>query len=151
MGKIGSIIKSEIERLAKREMRQVSVPLGRDVRSLKNKVSQLRKSVLSLERFTAQKQKELSNREIRLEAPPEEIKQSRFSPRLLQSLRKRLGITQKELAILAGVSLGAAHLWETGKFKPKDNKMGVLLALRKLNRREVRELLNQKIAGKTGT
>jgi hypothetical protein len=28
--------------------------------------------------------------------------------------------------------------------------MGVLLALRKLNRREVRELLNQKIAGKTG-
>ena len=150
MGKVGSIIKSEIERLAKREMRQVSVPLGRDVRSLKNKVSQLRKSVLSLERFTAQKQKELSNREIRLEAPPEEIKQSRFSPRLLQSLRKRLEITQKELAILAGVSLGAAHLWETGKFKPKDNKMGVLLALRKLNRREVRELLNQKIAGKTG-
>jgi DNA-binding transcriptional regulator YiaG len=131
-------------------MRKVSVPLGRDVRSLKNKVSQLRKSVLSLERFTAQKQKELSNREIRLEAPPEEIKQSRFSPRLLQSLRKRLEITQKELAILAGVSLGAAHLWETGKFKPKDNKMGVLLALRKLNRREVRELLNQKIAGKTG-
>jgi DNA-binding transcriptional regulator YiaG len=150
MGKVGSIIKSEIERLAKREMRKVSVPLGRDVRSLKNKVSQLRKSVLSLERFTAQKQKELSNREIRLEAPPEEIKQSRFSPRLLQSLRKRLGITQKELAILAGVSLGAAHLWETGKFRPKDNKMGVLLALRKLNRREVRELLNQKIAGKTG-
>jgi len=150
MGKVGSIIKSEIERLAKREMRKVSVPLGRDVRSLKNKVSQLRKSVLSLERFTAQKQKELSNREIRLEAPPEEIKQSRFSPRLLQSLRKRLEITQKELAILAGVSLGAAHLWETGKFKPKDNKMGVLLALRKLNRREVRELLNQKIAGKTG-
>jgi len=150
MGKIGSIIKSEIERLAKREMRKVSVPLGRDIRSLKNMILQLRKSVLSLERFTAQKQKELSNREIRLEAPPEEIKQSRFSPRLLQSLRKRLGITQKELAILAGVSLGAAHLWETGKFRPKDNKMGVLLALRKLNRREVRELLNQKIVGKTG-
>jgi transcriptional regulator with XRE-family HTH domain len=69
---------------------------------------------------------------------------------LLQSLRKRLGITQKELAILAGVSLGAAHLWETGKFRPKENKMGVLVALRKLNRREVRELLEQKRARKTG-
>ena len=150
MGKVESIIKSEIIRLAKGEMRKVSIPLGRDVRSLKNTVSQLRKSVLSLERFAAHQQKELSKREIRLEAPPEEIKQSRFSPRLLQSLRKRLGITQKELAILAGVTVGAAHLWETGKFRPKDNKMGVLLALRKLNRREVRELLNQKIAGKTG-
>ena len=150
MGKLEATIKSEIERLAKRELHKVSVPLKREVRSLKSTVSQLRKAVLPLGRFAAQKQKELSKREIRLEAPPEEIKQSRFSPRLLQSLRKRLEITQKELAILAGVSLGAAHLWETGKFKPKDNKMGVLLALRKLNRREVRELLNQKIAGKTG-
>jgi DNA-binding transcriptional regulator YiaG len=150
MGKVESIIKSEIIRLAKGEMRKVSIPLGRDVRLLKNTVSQLRKSVLSLERFAAHQQKELSKREIRLEAQPEEIKQSRFSPRLLQSLRKRLGITQKELAILAGVSLGAAHLWETGKFRPKENKMGVLVALRKLNRREVRELLEQKRARKTG-
>ncbi len=150
MGKVGSIIKSEIIRLAKRELRKVSVPLGKDVRSLKNTVSQLRKSVLSLERFAAHQQKELSKRETRLEAPPEEIKQSRFSPRLLQSLRKRLGITQKELAILSGVTIGAAHSWETGKFRPKDNKMGVLVALRKLNRRQVRELLNQKRAGKTG-
>ena len=150
MSKVESIIKSEIIRLAKGEMRKISIPLGRDVRLMKNTVSQVRKSVLALERFAAHQQKELSKREIRLEAPPEEIKQSRFSPRLLQSLRKRLGITQKELAILAGVTVGAAHLWETGKFRPKNNKMGVLVALRKLNRRQVRELLNQKIAGKTG-
>ena len=146
MGKVGSIIQSEIIRLANREVRKVSVPLSKDVRLLKNTISQLRKSVLSLERFAAHQQNELSRREIQLEAPMEEIKQSRFSPRLLQSLRKRLGITQKELAILAGVSIGAAHLWETGKFRPKDNKMGVLVALRKLNRRQVRELLNQKRA-----
>jgi len=151
MGKLEATIKSEIERLAKRELHKVSVPLNREVRSLKSTVSQLRKAVLPLGRFAAQRQKELSKREIRLEAPPEEIKQSRFSPRLLQSLRKRLGITQKELAILAGVSVGAAHLWETGKFRPKDKKMGVLVALRKLNRREVRELLEQKRARKTGT
>ena len=146
MGKVGSIINSEIIRLAKSEMRKVSIPLGKDVRLLKNMVLHLRKSVLSLERFAALKQKEFAKQEIQLEAPPEEIKQSRFSPRLLQSLRKKLGITQKELAILAGVSLGAAHLWETGKFRPKENKIGVLVALRKLNRRQVRELLNKKRA-----
>jgi len=150
MGKLEATIKSEIERLAKRELHKVSVPLKREVRSLKITVSQLRKAVIPLGRFTAQKQKELSKREMQLEAPPDEIKKSRFSPRLLQSLRKKLGISQKELAILTGVSLGAAHLWETGKFRPKDNKMGVLVALRKLNRREVRELLNQKRAMKTG-
>jgi hypothetical protein len=72
MGKLEATIKSEIERLAKRELHKVSVPLKREVRSLKITVSQLRKAVLPLERFAAQKQKELSNREIRLEAPPEE-------------------------------------------------------------------------------
>jgi DNA-binding XRE family transcriptional regulator len=84
-------------------------------------------------------------------SPPEEIKNARFSPGLIQSLRKRLGITQKELAILAGVTVGAAHLWETGKFLPSGEKRGAIVALRKLRRREVRELLDQKRARKTGT
>jgi len=144
MGKVGSIINSEIIRLAKREVRKVSIPLKRDVRLLKNMISQVRKSVLSLERFAAQKQKELSKRKIQLEAPPEEIKQSRFSPRLIRSLRKKLRITQKELAVLAGVTVGAAHLWEMGKFRPKDNKMGVLVALRKLTRSDVKKLLEER-------
>ena len=147
MGKVGSIINSEIIRLAKGEMRRVSIPLGRDVRLLKNTVSQLRKSVLSLERFAAHQQKELSKREIRLEAPPEEIKNARFSPGLIQSLRKRLGITQKELAILAGVTVGAAHLWETGKFLPSGEKRGAIVALRKLRRSEVQKLLEAKASG----
>jgi DNA-binding transcriptional regulator YiaG len=55
-----------------------------------------------------------------------------------------LSISQKELAILVGVSLGAAHKWETGKFKSKDEKKRVLVALRKLGRREVRRLLEEK-------
>ena len=81
-----------------------------------------------------------------MEASPEEVKASRFSPHLIGSLRKQLGISQKELAILVGVSIGAAHQWETGKFKPKEEKKRVLVALRKLGRREVRRLLEDKTA-----
>ena len=51
MGKMESIIKCEIVRLAKRELRRISVPLGRDVRLLESTVSQLRKAVLVLERM----------------------------------------------------------------------------------------------------
>jgi DNA-binding transcriptional regulator YiaG len=143
MGKLGSIIKSEVIRLAKREMRRVSVPLGRDVRSLKNTVSQLRRSVLAIERFVVQKQKELSKREIRLEALPEELKKSRFSPRLIRSLRKKLRITQKELAALIGVTVGAVHQWEGGKFQPKTVKKARLVALRRLTRSDVKKLLEE--------
>ena len=143
MGNLGVTIRSEIVRLAKRELRKTLVPLGRDVRLLKSAVSQLRKTVLALERFAAQQQNELKKRKIPLEATPEEVKKSRFSPALIRSLRKNLGISQKELAILAGVTVGAAHLWEIGKFRPKDEKKAVMVALRKLGRRDVRKLLEK--------
>jgi DNA-binding transcriptional regulator YiaG len=144
MGKVGSIISSEIIRLAKREVRKVSVPLKREVRSLKITVSGLRKAVLTLERFAAFQLKELEKREIRLEVSPEELKKSRFSPRLIKTLRKKLGISQKQLAILLGVSVGAAHQWEIGKFTPKPEKKAALAALRKLSRTEVKKLLEGK-------
>jgi DNA-binding transcriptional regulator YiaG len=144
MGKVEGIIKSEIVRLARREIRKISVPLGRDVRFLKRGVSQLGKAVLTLQRITASQQKELEKGKTPLEATPEEVKESRFSPRLIGSLRRRLGITQKELAILTGVTVGAVHLWEIGQFKPGMKKKAVMVALRKLSRREVRKLLEEK-------
>jgi DNA-binding transcriptional regulator YiaG len=144
MGKVEGIIKSEIARLAKREVRKVSVPLGRDVRSLKSIVSQLRRTVFGLQRITASQQKELEKGKKVLEAAPEEVKESRFSPRLIRSLRRHLGITQKELAVLAGVTVGAVHLWESGQFKPSMKKKAVMVALRKLGRREVRRLIEGK-------
>jgi DNA-binding transcriptional regulator YiaG len=147
MGKMESTIKSEVQRLAKREIHMTLAPLAQDIRLLKNKVSQLKKIVLRLERSITHQQKVLRKREIQLEASPEEVKASRFSPQLILSLRKKLAISQKELAVLAGVSLGTAHLWEAGKFKPKEEKKRVLVALRKLGRREVRRLLDEKSAG----
>src|SRR4030043_736559 len=148
MGKLEGMIKFEIVRLAKREMKKFSVPLSRDVWSLKGTVSQLRKAVLALQRITANQQKELEKGKMVLEAPPEEVKESRFSPRLIRSLRGHLGITQKELAILTGVTVGAAHLWESGQFKPSEKKKAVIVALRKLGRREVRKLVEKKSAGR---
>ena len=144
MGKLESTMKSEIERLAKREIHKASVPLKRDVRSLKITLSQLRKAVPSLERFVADKQKELAKQGIPLEVSPEELKKSRLSPRLIKTLRKKLKITQKELAILVGGSPMTVQSWESGKFIPKADKKAALAALRKLGRTEVKKLLEQK-------
>jgi DNA-binding transcriptional regulator YiaG len=144
MGKVEGIIKAEIVRLAKREIRKISVPLGRDVWTLKSAVWQLRKTVLALERFAAHQQKEMAKTKPLLEASSEEVKESRFSPRLIRSLRRHLGITQKELAILADVTVGAVHQWENGRFKPGLKKKALMVALRRLGRREVRALVEEK-------
>jgi len=143
MGKFEGIIKDEMVRLARREMKKSFVPLSRDVRSLKSVVSKLRKAVGDLRRFVAQRAKEAKGRAL-LEAAPEEVKKSRFSPRLMKSLRKRLGVSQKEMATLAGVSVGAIYQWEKGAFDPRGEKRRVLVALRKLGRRDARRILEEK-------
>ena len=144
MAKLEMILKAEIVRLSKREMRKVTVPLGREVRSLKGTVSHLRKTVSLLEKFAARQQSEMASDRSRLQAAPEEMKKARFSPRLIRLLRKRLRITQRELAALAGVTVGAIYQWEQGLFEPRNDKKGALVALRKLGRREVKKLLEGK-------
>ena len=135
MGKVEGILKAEMVRLAKRETRKSFVPLSRDVRSLRGVISQLRKAVSGLQRFMAQQEKERKGQKVLLEAAPEEVKKARFSPRLMKSLRKRLGLSQKEMATLAGVTVGAIYQWEKGIFEPRGEKKKVIVALRKLRRR----------------
>ncbi|OGP56500.1 MAG: hypothetical protein A2162_10415 [Deltaproteobacteria bacterium RBG_13_52_11b] len=144
MGNLEATIKSEIVRLARRELRKVTVPLRRDVRSLKITVSQLRKTVSALERSAARRDSQMLTGKVALSVAPEELEKSRFSPRLIRVLRKRLGVTQKELATLAGVTVGAIFQWEKGMFDPRDDKKAVLVALRKLGRRQVKKLLEEK-------
>ena len=144
MGKLEGMIKSEIVRLAKRETRRIALPLRRDLRGLRNLVSQLRQSVSVLDKWATQQKKEMGKGKISLEAPPNEVKKSRFSPRLIRNLRKRLGVTQKEMARLAGVTVGAIYQWEQGIFEPRGKKKGILVALRKLGRRAVRRLLEER-------
>lgn len=141
MGKVESIIKSEIIRLAKKEVKKMALPLKGEIQSLKGIVSQLRKALLGLQRLPSPGLKE---KEVSLEVSPEDLKNAKFSPRLIRSLRKRLGITQRELALLTGVTVGAIHQWESGKFKPSIKKREIMVTLRKLGRREVRKMIESK-------
>ncbi len=140
MGKLEGIIKDERIRLAKREMKMKFAPLRRDVHSLKVTTSQLRRSVSGLQRFVHQQEKQMAPKPVP-EVTPEDMKKARFSPRLIKSLRKHLGVSQRQLAQLAGVTTGAVFQWEKGKFEPKADKKKALVGLRKLGRRDARQLL----------
>jgi len=143
MAKIESIIKSEIQRLAKHEVRSVFLPLRREVWGLKLKLSNLIKNFIVLDRFAKEISKAKST-EPKLEASPEEVKASRLTPERIAGLRRKLGISQRELGILTGASLGAVASWEKGKFRPKGEKKAALVALRKIRKRDVRKMLAEK-------
>ena len=143
MGKIESIIKSEIQRLAKREVRSTFRPLRKEVWGMKLKLSNFIKNFTILDRLAKEASKSKST-ERKLEASPEEVKASRLTPERISNLRKKLGISQRELGGLVGATIGAVLSWEKGKFKPRGDKKAALVALRKVRKRDVRKMLAEK-------
>ena len=148
MGKIESTIKSEIERLAKHEVRTVFRPLRKEVWGIRLKLSNLLKSFAPMNRL-AKEIAESKAKEPKLAASPEEVKASRFTPERIRRLREKLGISQRELGILVGATIGAVLSWEKGKFKPQGEKKAALVALRKVRKRDVKKVLAE-MAGAKG-
>ena len=144
MGKVESSIKSEILRLARREVRGVYIPLRREVRAMRLRLSGLSKSFALLDRIAKEKLRQDESKKFQLEASTEEVKISRFTPARIRNLRKKLGLSQRGLALLAGVTIGAIGLWEKGKFRPSAGKKAILVGLRKLGKRDVKKLLATK-------
>jgi DNA-binding transcriptional regulator YiaG len=147
LGKLESTIKSEIQRLAKKEIRPTFNPLKREVRTMKIKLSGLSKGITSLNRMI--KELHLEKAKPKLDATAEEVKASRITPERIRRLRKKLGISMREMGVLTGSSLSAILSWEKGKFKPTGDKKAALVALRKVRKREVRKMLAEK-AGANG-
>jgi len=146
LGKLESTIKSEIQRLSKREIRATFVPLRREVRAMRLRLSSLSKNFSTLSRLAKEQMQNLPKKG--LEATPEEVKASRLTPERIRGLRKKLGISMRELGILTGTSLGAILSWEKGKFKPRGEKKAALVGLRKFRKQEIRKLLAEKAGSK---
>ncbi len=74
-----------------------------------------------------------------------EEKATGLAPRKIRSLRKKIGVSQKELAVLVGVNRATVNLWEGGKFKPKEEKVRQLAALAGASKEEAKKMLAEKM------
>jgi DNA-binding transcriptional regulator YiaG len=64
-----------------------------------------------------------------------------FAPARIRSLRKKLGISQRQLGKLTGVSVSAVAMWEKGKYIPKKDKILKLESLNGLKKDDVQKML----------
>ena len=149
MPKIEQVLKSEITRLAKKQIRAACGPLAREVRELKRRVSQLSKTVVALDKLRRELEAKKVAEETKLEAPEEKVKAARLSPLLIKKLRSRLGLSQAQLACLVGVSGPAVAHWELGRSRPQGPNKAALVALRGIGRREVKKMLAEKAGVET--
>ena len=141
MAKLETVIKEAIARGARRQVRIVVVPLRREVSRLRRKVTEFQGALTTLRQSAAGWKQLMEAAPLGPHVSEEAAKAARLSPRLVQSLRKRLGLSQMALARLVGVSAPAVAQWEAGDSRPRGPNRAVLVGLRKLGKRAAKELL----------
>lgn len=142
MGKLENALREEIMRFAKKVARETQAKTVDDVRRLKARVAALQADLAGVKRKRAQAQarERLATAE---QEVPSEAGNIRVSAVLIKKLRKRLGVSQPQLAVLLGVSNAAVGFWESGKTNPRPETKTKIAALRRLGRRDVRRLLEE--------
>jgi DNA-binding transcriptional regulator YiaG len=145
LAKLETVIKEAIARGARRQVRVVVTPLRREVVRLRKKVTDLHATVTTLRRSAVGWKRLMEAAPAIPQVSEEDAKTARLSPRLIASLRKRLGLSQVALAQLVGVSAPAVAHWEAGASTPTGQNRVNLVALRRVGKREVEELLARRV------
>lgn len=145
MAKLEIVLKEAIARGARRQVRVVVLPLRREVFRLRNKVKELQAKLTTLHRSANGWKRIIDAAPAIPQVSEEDAKAARLSPRLIGSLRNRLGLSQTALARLVGVSAPAVAHWETGEAMPAGKNRANLVALRRVGKREVKELLARRV------
>lgn len=141
MPNIGAVLKQEIARLSRREIRG-------EVQATKKASAQHRRHIAGLRRQIAalERQMALLSRRVANGAAPQNTEAGpkiRFVAKGLRSQRARLGLSADEYARLVGVSPQSIYNWENGHTTPRPAQVAVIAQLRSLGKREARSRLEE--------
>ena len=150
MPNILTVLKEEITRLARKELRS-------QTESMKKASAQHRRDIVILKRQVAELQRKLARygepASKKSAAPPddEDTARVRFTAKGLRSQRTRLGLSAGNLAKLVGVSPKSIYDWERGVTRPRKRHLSALASLRDVGKKEARSRLEQLNEQKTGS
>lgn len=142
MPNLQAVLREEIRRLARREIRAELQTTKKAVSQYRRDIAQLKRDKEDLERrlqYLESREAERLKAGPRAKEPPEG---TRFSASALRNRRERLGLSREEFASLAGVSASTVYNWENGKTKPTGERLAALVALRDIGKREARRRLD---------
>lgn len=138
MSSIATAIKSEITRLARKEvksetesMRSAVAQYRRDIAALKRTVEAQRKEI---EFLKAQERKRMGSASAEPEAPLDG--DVRFSAKSVRAQRKRLALSAEDFGKLIGVSGQTIYNWEQGTSRPREAQFAKFVAIRGIGKRE---------------
>jgi DNA-binding transcriptional regulator YiaG len=142
MANIASLLKSEISRVARKEVRAETAGLKKALSSSRSEIAALKRRALALESELRRLSKASSKASGKAagkaaaagDAAP--ARAQRFSAKGLVSQRKRLGLSAHECGLLVGASGQSIYNWEDGKARPRAKHLQALAALRGLGKKD---------------
>lgn len=136
MTTLAVVLKDEIRRLARKE---IKAQTGKQARA----VAQYRREIARLKRIQREQDKQIDYLATQLtkthSAPAGSSKRNderRFSARSVKAQRRRTGLSAADYAKLIGVSPLTVYNWENNKSRPRNGQFQSLIALRGLGKRE---------------
>jgi DNA-binding transcriptional regulator YiaG len=140
MSNFAIVLKDEIIRLARKEVRKeveglkkASVHYRTEIAGLKRRVADLEKQHVRLEKRTPKK--------VVPEVIGEGTTRHRFSAKRFAAQRQKLGVSAEAMGTLLGVSAQSVYNWEAGKSRPRQPQLAEIAALRKLGKRQAQAVL----------
>lgn len=141
MPNIGTILKSEISRVSRKELRSQTQALKKSVSQYRTQIADLRRRLEALERQVKRLGKASGRASAPAPEPDEAASNLRFSAKGFAAQRKRLGLSAAALARVLGVSSLSVYKWESGKVRPRAKQLEAIAALRGMGKREVAQRL----------
>lgn len=142
MPNIATVLKEEILRLARKEvrtqtniLRKASAQYRKDIAEMKRRVTDLQRKVVPLEK---QVLKDVSSQVSEVDA-----ERVRFTAKGLHSRRKRLGLSAADCGKLIGVTDQTIYNWEHETARPRREQLAHVASLRRMGKREVQARLEQ--------
>ncbi|MCW5660101.1 MAG: helix-turn-helix domain-containing protein [Burkholderiaceae bacterium] len=139
MPDIASLLKTEITRLARKEVRAETGALKKAAGTYRSEIAALKRRTDALERQLRHAKK--VQHSVPSSEPQKDDSGFRFSPKGLASHRKRLGLSASDMGKLLGASGQSVYKWESGEARPRAANMPGIAAVRKLGRRDVAKIL----------
>lgn len=141
MSTLSSIFKSEVSRLARKELRKEFDQLRKMVSSQRSEIASLKRRLDVLERQASQTQKTISKF---VAAEPEpDAANIRFRADGFKSHRERLELSAREVGLLIGASQLSVYKWEQGRSRPGASHLAAIARLRKMGKREAHKKLSE--------
>lgn len=138
MSNFNSVLKGEIARVARKEIKIAVDPVRKTGATFRREIAELKRQVLALQREIRSLSKTSPTT-----APVamENAVNARVSAKGLKTLRARLGLSAADFGRLVGASGQSIYNWEAGKSVPRAGQQAALAAVRSLGKREAAKRL----------